>query len=92
MGVADVAQRVAGVISDINPDILCIQEGPKLQSQLEHFVTTNLGNSYNVLPTPSRREQNVWILHKPGVFQNVRTLENDPQVKADLYDSWEVFF
>lgn len=90
--VADVVGRVAGVLREIDADILCLQEGPKLQSQLEYFLAQELPNTYQVLPTPSRRDQNVWILHKPGVFQSVVTLASDSLVKKDLYDSWKVFY
>lgn len=90
--VADVVRRVADVVRDIDADVLCVQEGPKLQSQLQHFVANDLNGMYTILPTPSRRDQNVWILYKPGSFQSARTLETDITVQADLYQSWPVFY
>ena len=90
--VADAAQRVADVIKEIDADILCIQEGPKLQTQIQNFVATHLAGAYTVLPTPSKRDQNVWILYKPATFQSAATLENDTLVQDDLYTSWEVFY
>ncbi len=43
-----VANRLASVVKDVNPDILGICEGPPLRSQMETFVRELLGDQYRV--------------------------------------------
>lgn len=43
-----VANRIASVIKDMDPDILGVCEGPPLKSQMERFVQEKLDNAYCV--------------------------------------------
>src|SRR5262245_65008855 len=41
-----VANRIAGVIRAVDPDVMGICEGPPLKSQMQRFVKEKLGNDY----------------------------------------------
>jgi endonuclease/exonuclease/phosphatase family metal-dependent hydrolase len=81
--IADVpglANRIAGVIRDINPDILGIQEGPPLKSQLERFVADYLNGDYVVL-TSNSKNQTVHALIRQPLANGVRQLApGDPEM------------
>src|SRR6185503_17375413 len=65
-----IANRVAGLIRAIDPDILAIQEGPSRLVELELFIQKYLSQDnvplYKAFLGDSGGEQKVGLLYKPG--------------------------
>lgn len=59
-----VCGRLAGVIRAIDPDVLFVQEGPPLQSQLEAFVKGYLDDGYETYSMPDGQQSNHAIVRK----------------------------
>ena len=96
--IADVpglARRIAGVIREIDPDILGIEEGPPLKTQLETFVADYLGGDYTVL-TSNQKNQTVHALVRNSLANDARQLApTDPQMSrlagSFFYYPWQGF-
>lgn len=71
-----VCNRLASVIKEINPDVLGIQEGPPLKSQMELFVHDFLDNAYDVF-TIQDGAQSVHALVRKGITKV--TIEQIPE-------------
>lgn len=59
-----VANRIAGVIRDLDADILGICEGPPLQSQMERFVEEKLDGEYAVYSMPDGPQSVHMLVHR----------------------------
>lgn len=70
---AGVAQKVANVIGEIQPDILCVQEGPTRKAQMESFVAKFLGISWTVVAGETGGSQKPYILFRD--FQKLTKFE-----------------
>lgn len=99
-------QRVHETIKEINPDILCIQEGPSKEEGINKFSALVLNNEWVpvFLPpnnnSPAQRNKKyktkgsqwIWFLVKPDLLPKCRIQE--PQVWDDWIGSpeWEVHY
>lgn len=59
-----VADRIAAVIKDVDPDILGICEGPPFESQMQRFVEDKLDNQYAVYSMPDGSQSVHVLVHK----------------------------
>lgn len=59
-----VCERLAGVIRQVNPDILGIEEGPPRKDQLELFVSEYLDGKYDVYSMPDGSQSNHALVKK----------------------------
>jgi hypothetical protein len=59
-----VADRIAAVIKDVDPDILGICEGPPLRAQMQTFVKQKLGNDYDVYSMEDGTQSVHALVHK----------------------------
>lgn len=87
--------RVQGTIHQVNPDILGVVEGPKLQSQMEKFVQEYLSDQsgdplYSVVASESERDQRPYLLVKQDTGISVRTL-HDEQRYRNMVKSWKFY-
>jgi endonuclease/exonuclease/phosphatase family metal-dependent hydrolase len=84
------AQRVARLISAIDPDILAIQEGPSRSEELDLFIRTYLYDGgtprYQFFLGDSGGAQKLALLYKPQSV-NSALLTPHPEI-ADLIDEW----
>ncbi len=94
--IADVdalCRRVAQVIEDLAPDILCVQEGPSDMREMELFVSTYLrdqagGSCYHVFGGHDGRSQKAYILvRRDGSVANPREPDDGPT--RSLTEEWE---
>ena len=87
--IADVpalAARIAGVIRAVDPDILCIQEGPPREEQMQHFVDAVLGGGWRVFGS-NRRWQRLYLLVRDGLADRVSVDDfDDVAVRARWLD------
>lgn len=56
-----VATKVANVINDVSPDILCIQEGPNRINQIRNFFTNFVSGSWEFFQSDSGGTQRSYI-------------------------------
>ncbi|PWK62109.1 endonuclease/exonuclease/phosphatase family protein [Roseicyclus mahoneyensis] len=56
--------RITGVIDAIDPDILCVQEGPPRRDQMEAFVDRHLGGRFGVVTANSQWQTNHVLIRK----------------------------
>lgn len=59
-GVKDVpalAKRIASVLIAVNPDVLCVEEGPSCIEKMQLFVDTYLGGAYSCVTGGSHGTQ-----------------------------------
>ena len=87
--------RIQETIREIDPDILGVVEGPKLPSQMEKFVQEYLkdqsGNPiYDVIASPSERNQRQYLLVKRGAATAVGTLYDESRY-ANMTKSWKFY-
>lgn len=59
-----VANRIAAVIKDVDPDVLGICEGPPLKVQMERFVEEKLDNAYSVYSMEDGSQSVHALVHK----------------------------
>lgn len=64
--VQKVCEKIASVINEVRPDILGIQEGPPLKSQMELFNELYLNNQFTVYSMP-HGSQSVHTLVRKGI-------------------------
>ena len=76
--------RIANVIRAVDPDFLCIQEGPPREEQMQLFVDQFLGGDYRVFGS-NRRSQRLYILVKNAHKDIVSVQDFDE-------DDWKVFW
>ncbi len=93
VSVDDLCKRVAGVVKNINPDVLTVQEGPSDIREMELFVRTYLldaqGNDlFDIFGGIDGGSQKVYILvKKGGKFSNPVLAEDQSTLK--LQNPWE---
>jgi endonuclease/exonuclease/phosphatase family metal-dependent hydrolase len=63
--VPGLCQRIANTITEVNPDIIGIQEGPPLKEQMELFVDKYLGGQYKVFVSNSRWQAIHTLVREP---------------------------
>jgi endonuclease/exonuclease/phosphatase family metal-dependent hydrolase len=68
-----VAEKIAGVISDIDADIIGIEEGPAKLEQMKFFNKKFLSNSYDVFGMESGT-QSIYALTKKGLDVRVKQI------------------
>jgi endonuclease/exonuclease/phosphatase family metal-dependent hydrolase len=76
-----VCDRLAGVIKDVGPDILGVQEGPPQKDQMELFVKELLNNDYTVFSMPHGRQSNHALVRKGLGVSVTQVLETHPIYK-----------
>jgi endonuclease/exonuclease/phosphatase family metal-dependent hydrolase len=87
------ARRVAGVIEEMDADILTVQEGPSSADEMRLFVEQHLGNAYDVWgPSRGGGAQRMFALTKRAntvlTDAGISSITEDHGV--DLIDSWTV--
>lgn len=85
----DLARRVASVITAMDPDVLCIQEGPSRASELKLFIDDHLGGNYDIVGPSGTEQQRLYALIKKGgaVQSFERAFANG---EVDLEEPWSV--
>jgi len=73
--------RITGVIDAIDPDILCVQEGPPRRDQMEAFVDRHLGGRFDVVTANSQWQANHVLIRK-GLGLDVSA--DDPKDRATI--------
>jgi len=65
-----VAARVANVIRDVDPDVLCVQEGPSAMPEMQLFIEAHLSDNgvprYEALIGKAGGAQKLYVLTKVG--------------------------
>lgn len=74
-----VAERIAGVIRDLDAHIIGVQEGPSKLEQLQYFVDEFLDGKYTVSGVPSGAQSIYAMVHKSCPVKAV------PYSKGDVY-------
>lgn len=87
--------RIQGTVREINPDILGVVEGPRLQSQMEKFVQEYLNDQsgnpiYSVVASQSERSQRPYLLVRRSAEATVRTLHNEPRYLS-MVKRWKFY-
>ncbi len=83
--VPGLCQRIAGVVNDVNADVIGIQEGPPLKAQMELFVSTYLQGRYVVYQSNERR-QSVYALVRKDLSNSVTQIfPVDPLLSSDFF-------
>ncbi len=96
--VKDLCKRVASTITNLNPDVLTIQEGPSDHREMALFVEKYLANKYEIygagrgyINNPPKlqggSQKNYILVKKDGKFTNC-IIPRDSNTDA-LHDSWE---
>jgi len=70
-GVDDVdalCKKIAGVIPELDPEIIAIQEGPASLKRMELFISTYLNSSFTAFGALDSGTQQVFLLVKKGGF------------------------
>lgn len=88
-----VAGRVARVISRLDPDVICLQEGPSAKEEMQLFLDTCLTDgagaaAYEALIGADGREQKLYVLRKRGGAASGVSYSSDPATLA-LRDAWD---
>lgn len=91
--VAELAQRVANVIVDLDPDVLLIEEGPSSTAEMDLFLSDFLSDAsgpvYQQLGGFDGGAQKIYALvHVDGDYQNARLV--DDQSTLDLFEEFLV--
>jgi endonuclease/exonuclease/phosphatase family metal-dependent hydrolase len=77
--IADVpglCRRIAGMIGEINPDVMGIVEGPPRKDQMELFVQQYLGEGYGVYES-NERNQSIFLLVRKSLANKVTQVPHD---------------
>jgi len=88
--VPTLCSRIQSTIRQVNPDVLGIVEGPRLQSQMEEFVRKYLNDEYSVVASPSERAQRPYLLVKRNMGMSVRTLHEEPRF-GEMVKRWQFY-
>lgn len=87
------AAKAAAVITDVAPDLLCIQEGPSAAAEMDLFLTEFLSDAngpfFDVIMGSDGGAQKLYILrHRDGVFAAMdRATDPLTQSLAELWDA-----
>ncbi|MCG8415483.1 MAG: hypothetical protein MI746_14810 [Pseudomonadales bacterium] len=92
-GVADVAElatRAANVITEIDADVITIQEGPSRLSEMALFVSNFLGSQYTVYGPAGKGQQKLYTLvnNDSQIVQNAVAIDDEHGIDFD--DAWDV--
>tara|TARA_R100000030_G_scaffold10241_1_gene6976 strand:+ start:1166 stop:2206 length:1041 start_codon:yes stop_codon:yes gene_type:complete len=92
-GVTDIqalAARVAAVITDLDADVIAVQEGPSRRSEMALFVSTFLNDAYEVIGPAGSGQQKLYVLVKRGstTIASAEAVEND--IGIDFDAPWDV--
>ena len=79
--VPELIGRITGVIDAIDPDILCVQEGPPRRDQMETFVDAHLGGRFEVFTANSQWQTNHVLIRK-GLALDVTA--DDPKDRTTI--------
>ncbi|MBF9061266.1 hypothetical protein HKCCSP123_18960 [Rhodobacterales bacterium HKCCSP123] len=74
--------RITGLIDAIDPDILCIQEGPPRAEQMRHFIDAHLGGRFDAVQSNGQWQTNHFLIRK-GLGLEIAA--DDPMDRA----AWE---
>ena len=80
---AETAQRLADMITAIEPHIVAIQEGPSRAAELALFVREYLGDAYRFFLGDSGGQQKLGLLYQPSVISSARLA-----APAELTEPW----
>ena len=72
-GSREIADRVAGVINDVGPDILCIQEGPTRISQMRSYLDDFVDGDWTVAASDTGGQQRAYMAYKQ--FSGLESVE-----------------
>jgi endonuclease/exonuclease/phosphatase family metal-dependent hydrolase len=81
--VPGLCQRIAGVIRQVDPDILGIEEGPPLLAQMQLFVRRFLNDRYHVYQS-NEKQQSIFALAKKALVGHLTHEPHDGQALALL--------
>jgi endonuclease/exonuclease/phosphatase family metal-dependent hydrolase len=81
---ATTARLLAGLIRDLDADVVALQEAPSRADELGLFVDTHLGDGYRFLHGDSGGAQKLALLFKPTVTAALVPADE----LADLLDPW----
>ncbi len=81
-----VARKVAAVIDEVAPDVLCVQEGPSRRSRMETFVDEFLSDTYTIVAGETGGGQKPFIL-----IRDSAPIEDFAIIDFDA-DAWEYPF
>lgn len=87
-----VAQKVANIIRSVNPNILCLQEGPssiqEMQLFIDEFLSDGGGPIYEALIGKDGRQQKLYVLSKTDGSIGAIDYATDPLTMA-LEETWQ---
>ncbi len=88
----EVAGRAAGVIRDIDPDLICLQEGPSATQEMQLFLDDFLSEGGQALYEPlighDGGAQKLYVLRKLGGQVAAMDYATDPETLA-LQEVWD---
>lgn len=88
--VAALAQRVAGVVRAMAPDLLMVQEGPSRVGEMQLFVDDYLDGAYEVIgPSGSGAQRLYALVRKQGEIEAAERYW-PAEGRIDLAESWPV--
>jgi len=85
-GFGGVARKVAAVIGQVDPDVLCIQEGPTRLNQMENFFADCVPGDWTVVRGETGGSQKPYI-----VYRNFQGLNRVDEIDFDA-DAWKYQF
>ena len=89
--VQQVCTRLAGVIKDLDADIIGIEEGPPEKKQMEAFVNKFLGGKYKVCSMPDGRQSNHALVRKGISGLTVKQMPGTHPIYSHLGKKVEYF-
>jgi endonuclease/exonuclease/phosphatase family metal-dependent hydrolase len=88
--VPDLCKRIAGMIQEINPDILGILEGPPRKDQMELFVKEYLDNDYAVYQS-NERNQSIFMLVRQSLQNKIKQIPYDSNELSLLNEQFNYY-
>lgn len=86
------AQKAANVINAVDPDILCLQEGPSAIQEMQLFIDDFLSNGgtpvYEALIGKDGASQKLYVLYKPNGSIDAIDYATDT-LTENLEDTWQ---
>ena len=89
--VTQVCERLAGVIHDLDADIIGIEEGPPKKAQMQAFVKQFLNNQYNVFSMPDGRQSNHALIRKGFSGLTIKQMPGTHPIYRHLRKKLEYF-